>query len=72
MEPQYGGVLSHDETESPANITWIIRWRDRAERDKAWKELRSAREWRAILSKVPGGRASYLKTEAKFATEING
>jgi hypothetical protein len=51
-------------------VTWIIRWRDKSQRDKAWKEFRSSREWHAILAQVPGGRASYFRTEAKFATEV--
>ena len=70
MAPEYGGTAPRDETVRPANVTWIIRWRDKSERDKAWEAFRSNREWRAILAKVPGGRASYFRTEAKFATGI--
>ena len=70
MAPEYGGALPQDENVRPANITWIIRWQDRVQRDRAWSELRSDPEWQAIFSQVPGGRASYLRTEAKFATEI--
>ena len=70
MAPIYGGSLTQDENVRPANITWIIRWQDRAQRDKVWEELHSDPEWDAILSHVPGGRESYLRTEAKFATEI--
>jgi hypothetical protein len=70
MAPEYGGSLPHDEGIRPANVTWIIRWQDKAQRDKATEERRSDPEWQAILSAVPGGRESYLRTEAKFATEI--
>ena len=70
MAPEYGGSLPLDENVRPANITWIIRWQNRAQRDKAWEERRSDPEWEAIVSKVPGGRESYLRTEVKFATEI--
>ena len=70
MAPIYGGSLPQDENVRPADITWIIRWQDRAQRDKVWEELRSDPERDAILSHVPGGRESYLRTEAKFVTEI--
>ena len=51
-------------------ILWVIRWQDRETRDVAWKALRASPEWKAILAKVPGGWRSYLRTEARFATEI--
>ena len=70
MAPLYGGSLPHDESVRPANVTWIIRWQDRAQRDRAWEELHSDAEWQAIISQAPGGRESYLRTEVKFATEI--
>ena len=70
LAPEYGGTAPRDEKVSPANVTWIIRWRDKSQREKAWKEFRSSREWHAILAQVPGGRASYFRTEAKFATEV--
>ncbi len=70
MAPEHGGSLPRDQNVGPANITWIIRWQDRAQRDKAWEEVRSDSEWQEIFSQVPGGSESYLRTEAKFATEI--
>lgn len=70
MAPIYAGSLPQDENIGPANITWIIRWQDRAQRDKGWEELHSDPAWQAIMSQVPGGRESYLRTEVKFATEI--
>ncbi len=70
MEPEYKGRNKPDESEQPANITWIIRWNDRQERDEAWVQLRADPEWKAILARVPGGWRSYLRTEARFADEI--
>jgi hypothetical protein len=69
-DPEYGGSLPADENVQPANITWVIRWQDKAQRDQVWSELRSGSEWQSIIARVPGGRASYLRTEAKFATEL--
>ena len=70
LAPEYGGSLPHDAQGSPANVTWIIRWPDKAQRDRAREALRSDPAWQAILAQVPGGRASYLRTEAKFATAL--
>ena len=70
MAPIYGGSLSRAEEMYTANITWIIRWEDRTQRDKAWEELTSGPEWPAIRDRVPGGPANWLRTEVKFATEM--
>ena len=70
MAPIYGGSLPRDEKMQPANITWIIRWEDQAHLDRGHEEWGSDTEWKAIIDSVPGGRASYLRTEVKFATEM--
>jgi len=70
MTPEYKGSLPIDEGVQPANITWIIRWEDQAHKDRGDEEWGSAPEWKAIFGRVPGGRASYLRTEVKFATEL--
>ena len=70
MAPIYGGTLPQDENVGPANVTWVIRWQDRPQREKVWEELGSDPVWQAVFSQVPGGRESYLRTEAKFATGI--
>ena len=70
MPPIYGGSLKQDENVVPANMTWIIRWRDREHRDEEWARASASDEWKRIFSTVPGGTKSYLKTEAKFAEEI--
>jgi hypothetical protein len=53
-----------------ANLTWIIRWRDLAQRNDVLPRVLSNPEWQDIISRVPGGRASYLRTEAKFAESL--
>jgi hypothetical protein len=54
-----------------ANVTWIIRWRDLAHRNDVLPRVLSSPEWQDIRSRVPGGRASYLRTEAKFAESFS-
>ena len=67
---QYGGSLPRDERITPANMTWIIRWKDMEHRDKAWADIAKTQEWEELFSTVPGGSKSYLRTEAKFAESI--
>ena len=50
-----------------ANVTWIIRWEDLDQRDPRMREVFVCDAWREIFAKVPGGRASYLRRESKFA-----
>ena len=58
------------DTLGSANVTWIIRWRDLTDRNDVRSRVFSSPEWQDIFSRVPGGRASYLRTEAKFAESL--
>ena len=49
-----------------ANITWVIRWQDKADRDARFGPLMAGPEWKEIFSRVPGGIESYRRMEAKF------
>ena len=51
----------------PATFTWIIRWRDLAQRNDVVSRLFAGPEWKAIASRRPGGTGTYLRTESKFA-----
>jgi hypothetical protein len=51
-----------------ANVTWIRP--DLAHRNEAWSRLWTIPEWNDIFSRVPEGRASYLRIEAKFADAL--
>ncbi len=52
-----------------ANVTQIIRWESKKQRDEQSEAVYSSPEWQEIFAKVPGGRASYLRIEAKFSQE---
>ncbi len=54
----------------PSNVTWVIRWRDLAQREADWAAALASPEWEKILAQVPGGRASYLRLESKFADSL--
>ena len=49
-----------------ANISWVIRWASKEERDAQFGPLMSSPEWTDIFSRVPGGLESYQRMEAKF------
>ena len=68
--PKIKGQIGDIENTRPANITWIIRWDDMAQRDRVWAEVSSHPEWNEFFTAVPGTKQSYLKTEVKFADEI--
>ncbi len=53
-----------------ANITWIIRWPDKATRDAQFPEIFENEEWAAIFANVPGGLDSYKRMEAKFTESL--
>ena len=58
------------DTLGSANITWIIRWTDRATRDQAMATVFTGEEWDEIFTHVPGGMASYQRMEAKFTEDL--
>ena len=69
IPPTYGGA--HPEAKgTPANLTWIIRWDDKEQRDLGWKNLGVLDEWKKVLAQRPGGSEWLLHIEAKFAESI--
>ena len=56
---------------STANITWIIRWEDKAQRDMVSPTERGpAESWQKIIAQVPGGRQSYRRTVVRFTEAL--
>jgi len=53
-----------------ANITWIIGWEDLSTRRSTLDALFASPEWLSIFEDVPGGMASYLRIECKFAESL--
>jgi hypothetical protein len=53
-----------------ANITWIIRWPNRATRDEEFPKRMGTDEWAKIFADVPGGIESYKRMEAKFTEAL--
>ena len=54
----------------PSNVTWVIRWRDLAQREADWAATLATPEWEHILATVPGGVTSFQRVEFKFAEAL--
>lgn len=53
IDPEVGGTDPVDSPIGHANVTWIIRWKDKADRDEHfWKAIESD-EWQAVWAKHP-------------------
>ena len=66
--PEVRGA-AHDHLGS-ANVTWIIRWQDLAQRNEMMPRVLADPAWQEIFTRIPGGRASLLRVEAKFANDL--
>jgi len=53
-----------------ANVTWILRWRDKAQRDEVLPRTFSGAAWDDIFSRLAGGLDNYLRMEAKFTRSL--
>lgn len=49
-----------------ANVTWVIRWDSKDQRDKTMDKAFNNEEWKAIFAKFPGGSEAYLRVEIKY------
>ena len=49
-----------------ANVTWIIEWPSKAARDTGMAGVFSTEEWGEIFARLPAGRDTYLRIEARF------
>ena len=67
-EPEVLGE-PHDEL-GTANVTWVLRWNDLAQRNETMARVFASEAWVEIFSKVPGGLDSYLRRESKFAEAL--
>ncbi len=50
----------------PANVTWVIKWASKADRDETMSTVFGTDTWKEIFAKFPGGREAYLRTEVRF------
>lgn len=53
-----------------ANVTWIIRWDSKEQRDEQWGAVMTTPEWGEIFADVPGGGQSYKRIEVRFMESL--
>lgn len=53
-----------------ANVTWIIRWDSKAERDRRLGEVFGSPEWQQVFSRLPGGLGIYDRIQSRFLTGL--
>jgi hypothetical protein len=68
-EGQLFGADPQPSPHGPANVTWIIRWADRVEREAAWERLWEDPEWNALWDLHPGFEG-YRQLSVRFLDEV--
>jgi hypothetical protein len=53
VEPEVNGTDPMDPALGQANVTWIIRWESREQRDQRFPEVIASEEWKSVWSKHP-------------------
>lgn len=70
LSPSYSGPLKRATDKRLANVSWVIRWKDKSQRDQGWAELRDSPEWIAIIGLMPGRDETVLVEKARFVDEL--
>jgi hypothetical protein len=53
-----------------ANVTWILIWKDMAERDAKLPETFGSETWQGVFAHLPDGLDNYTRMESKFAKSL--
>lgn len=53
-----------------ANVTWIIQWQNREQRDARMEQVFTSAGWEEIFAKLSGGLDIYLRREEKFVEAL--
>lgn len=67
--PELTGSDPQPHPHGVANVTWIIRWVSKADRDEKFGQTFSSEGWQAIWDKHPDANG-YLQMEARFTDEV--
>jgi len=69
MDSEVGGSDPMEPPLGQANVTWIIRWESKAQRDKVWPEVIGSKEWQAVWEKHPDQKG-YQQMLGRFMEEM--
>ena len=64
VEGEVSGVPMDDM--GSANVSWVIRWDSRAQRDETMAAVFGTPAWQDIFSRFPGGSDAYQRVEIRF------
>jgi hypothetical protein len=64
------GADPREHPHGPANVTWVIRWEDRSQRDAAWDALWEDDTWNDLWERHPGFEG-YRQLSVRFLTEVS-
>ena len=67
-EPELAGSDPVPIKHGVANVTWIIRWSSKQDRDDSFKRVFASDGWQAVFAEHPDADG-YLQTEVRFADE---
>lgn len=68
-DPEVFGSQPRDHPHGMPNVTWVIRWPDRATRDAAWAALWEDPEWNRLWDRHPGFDG-YRQLTVRFLGEV--
>lgn len=68
-KPELSGADPQAHPHGTANVTWIIRWDSRAQRDEQFGEVFTSKGWQEVWANHPDADG-YLQMEARFADEV--
>ena len=54
----------------PANITWIIQWKNMEERKERMQAVFGSLEWLEVFENLPGGFEHYLRRDARVTEAL--
>merc|ERR1711935_1160426 len=65
---------------TPTNVTWVIRWKSKGERDAGWDALRALKEYKEVsalrtsmfAAKGFNDKEAYRQVEVKFCIDVPG
>jgi len=69
VEPEANGTNPERPSIGYANITWIIRWPSKAERDAKFAETLQSPKWTAVWEKHPDADG-YVQMLSRFVEEV--
>lgn len=69
VEPEVNGTDPMNPPLGQANVTWIIRWESKAQRDERLPEVIASEEWQAVWAKHPDPDG-YRQMLGRFMEEI--